>query len=86
MTAKDFQTITGIGVITVAVIAALTGTGIEVPVWVASVPTLAVTVTLAALRLVVAFKGADNTTIDEAIETAEDAISRLADAAKGAKK
>lgn len=85
MTSKDLNTTVAVGVITYAVIAALSGLGVVVPAWVGSVPTLVTFVALAALRIVVAVKGEDNTQIDEALERAEDAIERIAAVAKARK-
>jgi hypothetical protein len=81
------STITATGVIALSVVAALSGFGIEVPIWAVSIPPLVVATTVGILRLVVALKGPDNTGIDEALDRAETAIEDLADlAAKKASK
>lgn len=78
MTNRDLSTIVATGVLTYAAVAALTGFGVVVPDWIASVPPLVVAVALGALRVVVAVKGAENTGIDEALDRAETAIQELA--------
>ena len=71
MKSTDLSTITAVAVLTAALFAFLAGFGVTVPLWVpASIP-LAVGVVIFGLRGYVAFKGEDNTTVDENLEKAE---------------
>ncbi len=77
MNAKDFTTITASGVLAAALAAFAHGFGLDAPLWVPAVVPLATGAVLAGLRAYVAIRGAANTTVDERLDAAEDAIAAL---------
>lgn len=78
MTERDWNTISGIGVLVASGVLALQGLGIDVPIqWAAGVP-LGAGILIAAVRIYVAVRGADRTTADEALERAEEIVAEAA--------
>ena len=74
MKSSDLSTIAAVGVLVASLFAFLASFGVQVPLWVpASIP-LAVGVGIFGLRAYVAFRGADNTSVDESLEKAEKLI------------
>jgi hypothetical protein len=83
MTQKDLATITALGVLVAALTVVFQGFGIQIPnEWAAGVP-IGAAVILTILRLYINIVGKDNTSVDETIEKAEEAIADLANKAKG---
>jgi len=75
MKASDFSTIAAVGVLVAAFAAFLSGLGVDVPLAVPAAVPLVVGVGIFGLRGYVAFKGEDNTTVDEKLAAAEQLIA-----------
>jgi len=75
MKANDLSTIAAVGVLVAALTAFLAGFGVTMPLYVPAAVPLVVGVVIFALRAYIAFKGADNTTVDERLAEAERLIA-----------
>lgn len=77
MTSQDLATLAAVGVLVAALVATLAGFGVVVPLYVPGAAVLGVGAVIVGLRVYVAMRGADKTTVDERLDAIEQIVVDL---------